>query len=80
MMAKFRCGDMVRVLEYSNDAFVGFEGPVTKVYEAGGGESGRMPEGGGEAGYDAGVAYYDVQIDMLNAPLSGIPEDDLELA
>ena len=28
----------------------------------------------------AGVAHYDVQIEMLNAPLSGIPEDDLELA
>jgi len=27
-----------------------------------------------------GVAHYDVQIDMLNAPLRGIAEDDLELA
>ena len=79
-MAKFSRGDLVRVVEYRDPAFAGFEGAVTRVYEAGGGEMGLSPEGGSEAAYGAGVAYYDVQIEMLNAPLSGIPEDDLELA
>ena len=44
------------------------------------GNRGGRGRGATEAAFDAGVAYYDVQIDMLNAPLSGIPEDDLELA
>ena len=79
-MAKFSRGDLVRIVEYRDPAFAGFEGAVTRVYEPGGGEAGRSPEGGGEAAYGAGVAHYDVQIEMLNAPLSGIPEDDLELA
>ena len=79
-MAKFRQGDLVRIVEYDNPAFLGFEGAVTKVHESNGGESGPMPEGDSRPADDTGVAHYDVQIDMLNAPLSGIPEDDLELA
>ena len=79
-MAKFSRGDLVRIVEYRDPAFAGFEGAVTRVYEPGGGEAGQSPEGGGEAGHGTGVAHYDVQIEMLNAPLSGIPEDDLELA
>ena len=79
-MAKFRQGDLVRIVEYGNPAFLGFEGAVTKVHESGGGESEALPDGDGGPVRDTGVAHYDVQIDMLNAPLSGIPEDDLELA
>ena len=79
-MAKFRRGDLVRILEYDNPAFLGFEGTVTKAHESNGGESVPAMEGSDEIAYDTGVAHYDVQIDMLNAPLSGIPEDDLELA
>ncbi len=79
-MAKFRQGDLVRIVEYDYPAFLGFEGAVTKVHESNGGDSGPTLEGSDEMGYDTGVAHYDVQIDMLNAPLSGIPEDDLELA
>ena len=79
-MAKFSRGDIVRIVEYSDPAFAGFEGAVTRVHQPSGGESGLSPEGSDEAAYDTGVAHYDVQIDMLNAPLSGIPEDDLELA
>ena len=79
-MAKFRRGDLVRIVEYDNPAFLGFEGAVTTVHEPNRGESGATPEGDGGPVHDTGVAYYDVQIDMLNAPLSGIPEDDLELA
>ena len=79
-MAKFRQGDLVRILEYDNPAFLGFEGAVTRVYESNGEESEPTMEGSDEIAYDTGVARYDVQIDMLNAPLSGIPEDDLELA
>ena len=79
-MAKFRQGDLVRIVEYDNPAFLGFEGAVTKVHESSGGESGPTMEGSDEIAYDTGVARYDVQIDMLNTPLSGIPEDDLELA
>ena len=29
-MAKFRQGDLVRIVEYDNPAFLGFEGAVTK--------------------------------------------------
>ena len=36
-MAKFRQGDLVRILEYDNPAFLGFEGAVTKVHESSGG-------------------------------------------
>ena len=79
-MAKFSRGDLVRIVEYRDPAFAGFEGAVTRVHEAGGGETELPPEGGEEAAYGMGVAHYDVQIEMLNAPLSGIPEDDLELA
>ena len=79
-MAKFSRGDMVRILEYRDSAFVGFEGVVTKVHEPSGGEAAPTLTGSDATAYDTGVAYYDVQIDMLNAPLSGIPEDDLELA
>ena len=79
-MAKFRQGDLVRIVEYGNPAFLGFEGAVTRVHEPNGGESGPPLDGSDEMACDTGVAHYDVQIDMLNAPLSGIPEDDLELA
>ena len=79
-MAKFSRGDLVRIVEYRDPAFAGFEGAVTRVYEPGGGDAGVSPEGGDEAGYGTGIVHYDVQIEMLNAPLSGIPEDDLELA
>ncbi len=79
-MAKFSRGDLVRVVEYRDPAFAGFEGAVTRVYEPGGGGTGGSPEGGEGAADGTGVAHYDVQIEMLNAPLSGIPEDDLELA
>ncbi len=79
-MAKFRRGDLVRILEYDNPAFLGFEGAVTRVHESNGAESESLLDGDGGPGHDTGVAHYDVQIDMLNAPLSGIPEDDLELA
>ena len=79
-MAKFRQGDLVRIVEYDNPAFLGFEGAVTKVHEPNEGESGPLQDGDGGLGRDTGVAHYDVQLDMLNAPLSGIPEDDLELA
>ena len=79
-MGKFRQGDLVRILECDNPAFLGFEGAVTKVYEPGGGETRLSPEGDGGAVRDSGVARYDVQLDMLNAPLRGIAEDDLELA
>ena len=80
IMGKFRQGDLVRILECDNPAFLGFEGAVTKVYEPGGGESGALPDGDGGAVHDSGVAHYDVQLDMLNAPLRRIAEDDLELA
>ena len=79
-MAKFRRGDLVRILEYDNPAFLGFEGAVTKVHESNGGESVPLLDGDSGPMHDTSVAHYDVQIDMLNAPLSGIPEDDLELA
>ena len=79
-MAKFRQGDLVRIVEYDNPAFLGFEGAITRVHESNGGESEALPDGDSGPGHDTGVAHYDVQIDMLNAPLSGIPEDDLELA
>ena len=79
-MAKFRQGDLVRIVECDNPAFLGFEGAVIKVHESNGGESEPTPVGSDEMAYETGVAHYDVQIDMLNAPLSGIPEDDLELA
>ena len=79
-MAKFRQGDLVRIVEYDNPAFLGFEGAVTRVHESNGGESESLLDGDSGPGHDTGVAHYDVQIDMLNAPLSGIPEDDLELA
>ena len=79
-MAKFRQGDLVRILEYDNPAFLGFEGAVTKVHESNGGESVPLPDGDSGPADVTGVAHYDVQIEMLNAPLSGIPEDDLELA
>ena len=79
-MAKFRQGDLVRILEYGNPAFLGFEGAVMKVHEPNVGESGSLREGDNGSADVTGVAHYDVQIDMLNAPLSGIPEDDLELA
>ena len=79
-MAKFSRGDLVRIVEYRDPAFAGFEGAVTRVHEAGGGETGLSPAGDDGAAFDTGVAHYDVQIEMLNAPLSGIPEDDLELA
>ena len=79
-MAKFSRGDLVRIVEYRDPAFAGFEGAVTRVYEPGVGGAGASPEGGEGAAYGTGVAHYDVQIEMLNAPLSGIPEDDLELA
>ena len=79
-MAKFRQGDLVRIVEYGNPAFLGFEGAVTKVHEPNGGESGSLREGDNGPADVTGVAHYDVQIDMLNTPLHGIPEDDLELA
>ena len=79
-MAKFSRGDLVRIVEYRDPAFAGFEGAVTRVHEPGGGDAGPAPERGDGAAFDTGVAHYDVQIDMLDAPLSGIPEDDLELA
>lgn len=79
-MAKFGLGDVVRVVEYRDPAFAGFEGAVTNVQEPGGGGREGLPEGGEGAADGAGVAHYDVQIDMLDAPLRGIPEDDLELA
>ena len=44
-MAKFRQGDLVRILEYDNPAFLGFEGAVTKVHESNGGESGPLMDG-----------------------------------
>ena len=67
-MAKFRRGDLVRLLECDNPAFLGFEGAVTRVHEANGGEFRALPDGDGGLGRDTGVAHYDVQIDMLNAP------------
>ena len=79
-MAKFRQGDLVRILEYDNPAFLGFEGAVTQVDESNGGKSVPLPDGDSGPADVTGVAHYDVQIEMLNAPLSGIPEDDLELA
>ena len=79
-MAKFRQGDLVRILEYDNPAFLGFEGAVTKVHESKGGESGPLLDGDSGPVRDTSVANYDVQIELLNAPLRGIPEDDLELA
>ncbi len=79
-MAKFSRGDLVRIVEYRDPAFAGFEGAVTRVHEPDGGGTGLSPEGGVETAYGTGVTHYDVQIEMLNAPLSGIPEDDLELA
>ena len=44
-MAKFRQGDLVRILEYDNPAFLGFEGAVTKVHEPNGGDSGPLVDG-----------------------------------
>ena len=79
-MAKFRQGDLVRILEYDNPAFLGFEGTVTGVHEPNGVESGSLLDGDGGPVRDTGVTHYDVQIDMLNTPLRGIPEDDVELA
>ena len=55
-MAKFRRGDLVRIVEYDNPAFLGFEGAVTKVHEPNGGESGELPDGDGGPVRDTGVA------------------------
>ena len=45
-MAKFSRGDMVRILEYRDSVFVGFEGVVTNVHEPSGGEPAPSWKGG----------------------------------
>ena len=44
-MAKFGRGDLVRIVEYRDPAFAGFEGAVTRVYEPGGWGSGTVAGG-----------------------------------